>query len=60
VFDRRPTDIEAGLDVRDAALLRLGRACRLLAGAETRQDVSYKTVMIEMSYLWMNGSPPEN
>jgi len=33
-FDRRPTDIEAGLDVEDAALLQLRKACRLLAGAE--------------------------
>ena len=32
-FDRRPTDIEAGLDVDDAALLQLRKACRLLAGA---------------------------
>jgi hypothetical protein len=34
-FDRRPTDIEAGLDVEDAALLQLRKACRLLAGAES-------------------------
>lgn len=31
-FDRRPTDIETGLDVEDAALLQLRKACRLLAG----------------------------
>jgi hypothetical protein len=34
-FDRRPTDIEVGLDVKDAALLQLRKACRLLAGGKS-------------------------
>jgi len=32
-FDRRPAEIESGLDVDDAALHQLRKACRLLAGA---------------------------
>lgn len=31
-FDRPPTELEPGLDVDDAALLQLRKACRLLAG----------------------------
>ena len=50
-FDRRPTDIEAGLDVEDAALLQLRKACRLLAGAEALQDASYYTLVIEASFV---------
>ncbi|MCY4732837.1 hypothetical protein KY092_20085 [Natronomonas gomsonensis] len=41
-FDRRPTDIEAGLDVEDAALLQLRKACRLLAGAESLRRVDHE------------------
>jgi len=50
-FDRRPTDIEAGLAVEDAALLQLRKACRLLAGAEALQDASYYTLVIEASFV---------
>jgi hypothetical protein len=50
-FDRHPTDIETGLDVDDAALLQLRKACRLLAGAEELRDASYDTVPI-FSSLW--------
>jgi len=50
-FDRRPTDIEAGLDVEDAALLQLRKACRLLAGAEALRDASYYTLVIEASFV---------
>jgi len=50
-FDRRPTDIEAGLDVEDAALLQLRKACRLLAGAEELQHGSYYTLLIEASFV---------
>jgi hypothetical protein len=50
-FDRRPTDIETGLDVKNAALLQLRKACRLLAGAEALQDASYYTLVIEASFV---------
>jgi len=50
-FDRRPTDIETGLDVEDAALLQLRKACRLLAGAEALRDASYYTLVIEASFV---------
>ncbi|MHC3378871.1 hypothetical protein [Haloarcula sp. H-GB5] len=52
-FDRRPTDIEAGLDVSDAALLQLRKACRLLAGAEALQEQGYYTLVIEASFVAM-------
>lgn len=50
-FDRRPTDIEPGLDVDDAALLQLRKACRLLAGAEALRDAAYYTLVIEASFV---------
>jgi len=50
-FDRRPTDIEAGLDVGDAALLQLRKACRAPAGAEALRDASYYTLVIEASFV---------
>jgi len=50
-FDRRPTAIEAGLDVDDAALLQLRKACRLLAGAEELRDANYYTLVIEASFV---------
>lgn len=50
-FDRRPTEIESGLDVEDAALLQLRKACRLLAGAEALRDEEYFTLVIEASFV---------
>lgn len=50
-FDRRPADIEAGLDVDDAALLQLRKACRLLAGAASLRDDGYDTLVIEASFV---------
>lgn len=50
-FDRRPTEIEVGLDVEDAALLQLRKACRLLAGAGTLQADGYYTLVIEASFV---------
>ncbi|MBX0287172.1 hypothetical protein [Haloarcula salinisoli] len=50
-FDRRPSDIETGLDVSDAALLQLRKACRLLAGAEALQEQGYYTLVIEASFV---------
>lgn len=50
-FDHHPTDIESGLDVDNAALLQLRKACRLLAGAETLRDANYDTLVIEASFV---------
>jgi len=50
VFDHRPTDVEAGLDVEDPALLQLRKACRLLAGAAVLEDEGYDTLVIEASF----------
>lgn len=50
-FDRRPTEIESGLDVEDAALLQLRKACRLLAGAEALRAANYYTLVIETSFV---------
>lgn len=50
-FDRRPAKIEPGLDVADAALLQLRKACRLLAGAEALRDAEYYTLVIEASFV---------
>ena len=49
-FDRRPTEIEPGLDVADGALLQLRKACRLLAGADSLRDARYDTLVIEASF----------
>jgi hypothetical protein len=40
-FDSPPEDLESGLDVQDAAILQLRKACRLLAGAEAHLDTGY-------------------
>lgn len=50
-FDRRPAEIEPGLDVDDAALLQLRKACRLLAGATALQEENYYTIVIEASFV---------
>lgn len=50
-FDRQPTDIEPGLDVEDAALLQLRKACRLLSGAEMLRESNYYTIVIEVSFV---------
>lgn len=49
-FDAPPADIEAGLDVDNAAVLQLRKACRLLAGAEQLLDAGYYTLVIEASF----------
>jgi len=43
-FDRRSTDIEAGLDVEDAALLQLRKACRLTPLAEQYEKTRVRGV----------------
>lgn len=50
-FDSPPAAIEDGLDVDDAALLQLRKACRLLAGAEQLFDAGYYTLVIEASFV---------
>jgi hypothetical protein len=50
-FDRRPVDIERGLDVDDPALLQLRKACRLLASVETLRDAENYTLVIEASFV---------
>lgn len=50
-FDRRPTEVESGLDVEDAALLQLRKACRLLTGAEALREANYYTLVIEASFV---------
>lgn len=50
-FDSPPTDIEAGLDVDDAALLQLRKACRLLDGAEHLLDAGFYTLVVEASFV---------
>lgn len=50
-FDQRPTEIEFGLDVEDAALLQLRKACRLLTGAEALREANYYTLVIEASFV---------
>lgn len=47
-FDQRPTDIEEGLEVSDAALLQLRKACRLLTGAANLLGAGYYTIVIEV------------
>jgi hypothetical protein len=37
-FDRRPASVEPDLNVEDAALLQLRKACRPLAGARALSD----------------------
>jgi hypothetical protein len=49
-FDSPPEDLESGLDVQDAAILQLRKACRLLAGAEAHLDTGYYTLVIEASF----------
>lgn len=50
-FDRRPTEIETGLGVEDAAVLQLRKGCRLLAGAETLLEEGFYTLVIEASFV---------
>lgn len=50
-FQRSPERIEEGLDVDDAALVQLRRACRLLAAATRLRDDDYYTVVIESSFV---------
>ena len=50
-FDEPPEHIETGLDVDDAALLQLRKACRLLAGSSQLLEAGYYTLVIEASFV---------
>ena len=50
-FERSPENIEEGLDVEEAELVQLRRACRLLAAASRLLDDGYYTVVIESSFV---------
>lgn len=50
-FDRRPRNVEDGLDVDDASLLQLRKACRLLGGANTLWEDGFYTLVIEASFV---------
>ena len=52
-FDEPPEQIEAGLDVDDAALLQLRKACRLLAGSGW--CFNRKVVILNPVYQLLNG-----
>ncbi|WP_049979539.1 hypothetical protein [Halolamina rubra] len=50
-FERSPKNIETGLDVEEAELVQLRRACRLLAAASRLLNDGYYTVVIESSFV---------
>lgn len=50
-FEQSPENIETGLDVEEAELVQLRRACRLLAAASRLLDDGYYTVVIESSFV---------
>lgn len=50
-FERTPDNVETGLDVDDAELVQLRRACRLLAAASRLLENGYYTVVIESSFV---------
>jgi len=50
-FEQAPQNVEEGLDVEDAELVQLRRACRLLAAASRLLEDGYYTVVIESSFV---------
>lgn len=50
-FEQSPENVEAGLDVEEAELVQLRRACRLLAAASRLLSDGYYTVVIESSFV---------
>jgi len=46
-FEQAPRNVEEGLDVEEAELVQLRRACRLLAAASRLRDDGYYTVVID-------------
>lgn len=52
-FDRRPDEIETGLETNEADVLQLRKSCRLLAGAETLLEHGFYTLVVEASFVAM-------
>jgi HEPN domain-containing protein len=50
-FDAPPEAVETGLEIQDAALLQLRKACRLLASADQHLEGGYYTLVIEASFV---------
>lgn len=50
-FEESPVTIEEGLDVDDAELVQLRRACRLLAAGSHLLERGYYTVVIESAFV---------
>ena len=51
LFDRRPEEVETGLDVGDPGMLQLRKACRLLEAArQLIEENGFYTVVIETSF----------
>ena len=51
LFDRRPEEVETGLDVDDPEMLQLRKGCRLLeAATQLIEENGYYTVVIETSF----------
>lgn len=50
-FERSPETIEEGLDVDEAELVQLRRACRLLDASSLLLDEGYYTVVIESPFV---------
>lgn len=50
-FEQSPENIEEGLNVEEAKLVQLRRACRLLSAASRLLDDGYYTVVIESSFV---------
>lgn len=50
-FERSPETVEEGLDVDEAELVQLRRACRLLVAASLLLEEGYYTVVIESSFV---------
>lgn len=51
MFDRPPGTVERGLDVDDAALLQLRKACRLLDAVDSLLDDGLYTLVVEASFV---------
>lgn len=49
-FDEAPAEVERGLDVDDAAVLQLRKACRLLAGADRLLEAGHYPLVVESSF----------
>lgn len=50
-FDRKPEEIEEGLDVESTEILQLRKACRLLESAEELLDDGYYTFGVEAAFV---------